>query len=74
MDRVPKRCNYFVIKSSMHFFSYSLTSNNFFWKITWKYYKMIEVFFLGILTPKQMAAAPYPVRPARPWPYLDFEK
>ena len=20
------------------------------------------------------AAAPYPVRPARPWPYLDFEK
>ena len=20
------------------------------------------------------SAAPYPVRPARPWPYLDFEK
>jgi hypothetical protein len=24
--------------------------------------------------PTFIAATPYPVRPARPWPYLDFEK
>ena len=29
--------------------------------------------FMYVLT-QHVPAAPYPVRPARPWPYLDFEK
>ena len=34
----------------------------------------MQGFFEEPKTSLPTSAAPYPVRPARPWPYLDFEK
>ena len=45
-------------------------------KNIFKIYLILHPFWLYILLGlvELVAAAPYPVRPARPWPYLDFEK